>query len=182
MTTVPDNGRKNIVTSPAEQIIRLGFGFAVSQALSVVIDLKIADRIAGGEVAVCDLAHQTASNADALYRIMRLLAAEGVFCENSHRRFALTEVGFTLCSSHPRSPRDLIQMLNQESYLAFAQLSLSVRTGKPVFSDVFGKPRFDWLAEHPEQAMLFQRAMISLGQGADEAVAEAYDWTVRLAG
>jgi len=67
-------------------------------------------------------------------------------------------------------------MLNRESYLAFAMLSQSVRTGKPAFSDVFGKPRFDWLAEHPEQAAIFQRAMISLGQGANEAVAAAYEF------
>ena len=38
----------------------------------------------------------------------------------------------------------------------------------------FGQPRFDWLAEHPEQAAIVQRAMISLSQGANEAVAEAY--------
>lgn len=166
----------DIVTSPAEQIIRLGFGFAISQALHVAIDLKIADRLAGGEVGICDLARETDSDPGALYRIMRLLAAEGVFHEASPRGFVLTDVGATLCSSEPRSPRDLIRMLNQEPYLAFAQLSHSVRTGKPVFSDVFGKPRFDWLAEHPEQATIFQSAMISLSQGANEAVAEAYDF------
>jgi hypothetical protein len=164
------------VTSPAEQIIRLGFGFAVSQALHVVIDLKIADRLAGGELGICDLARQTSSDSGALYRIMRLLAAEGVFHETLPQRFVLTDVGATLCSIQPGSPSDLIRMLNQESYLAFARLSDSVRTGKPVFSDVFGRPRFDWLAEHPEQARIFQRAMISLSQGSNEAVAEAYDF------
>jgi hypothetical protein len=166
----------DVVTSPAEQIIRLGFGFAVSQALHVVIDLRIADQLVGGEVQICDLARQTDSDPGALYRIMRLLAAEGVFHEASPRGFVLTDVGATLCSGEPRSPRDLIRMLNQESYLAFARLSHSVRTGKPVFSDVFGKPRFDWLAEHPEQAAIFQNAMISLSQGANEAVAETYDF------
>jgi SAM-dependent methyltransferase len=164
------------MTSPADQIIRLGFGFAISQALHVVIDLSIADRLAGGELGIADLARQTGSEAGALYRIMRLLAAEGVFRETSAQRFVLTDVGATLCSSEPHSPSDLIRMLNQESYLAFARLSDSVRTGKPAFDDVFGQPRFDWLAEHPEQAAIFQRAMISLSQGANEAVAEAYDF------
>jgi len=164
------------MASPAEQIIRLGFGFAVSQALHVVIDLGIPDRLADGEMGIAELARQTGSDAGALYRIMRLLAAEGVFRETAARRFVLTDVGATLCSGQPHSPADLIRMLNQESYFAFARLSDSVRTGKPAFSDVFGKPRFDWLAEHPEQAAIFQRAMISLSQGANEAVAEAYDF------
>jgi SAM-dependent methyltransferase len=67
-------------------------------------------------------------------------------------------------------------MLNGQPYLAFAQLSHSVRTGLPAFDQVFGKPRFDWLADHPDEAALFQRAMIGLGQGANEAVADAYDF------
>jgi 2-polyprenyl-3-methyl-5-hydroxy-6-metoxy-1,4-benzoquinol methylase len=74
------------------------------------------------------------------------------------------------------SPRDLIRMLNQEPYLAFAQLGHSVRTGLPAFGEVFGKPRFDWLADHPDEAALFQRAMIALNQGSNEAIAEAYDF------
>ena len=126
------------MSRPAEQIIRLGFGFAVSQALRVVIDLGIADRLVGGELGICDLAVQTSSNAGALYRIMRLLAAEGVFRETSHSHFVLTDVGATLCSNRPHSPRDLIRMLNQEPYLAFSRLSHSVRSGEPAFKDVFG--------------------------------------------
>ena len=61
-------------------------------------------------------------------------------------------------------------------YLAFERLAYSVRTETPAFDNVFGKRRFDWLAEHPEQAALFQRAMVALGQGSNEAVAETFDF------
>ena len=84
------------MTSPADQIIRLGFGFAISQALHVVIDLSIADHLAGGELGIADLARQTGSEAGALYRIMRLLAAEGVFRETSAQRFVLEIVPFAV--------------------------------------------------------------------------------------
>jgi SAM-dependent methyltransferase len=67
-------------------------------------------------------------------------------------------------------------MMNREPYLAFGQLGHSVQTGLPAFDKVFGKPRFDWLADHADEAALFQQAMIALGQGANEAVAEAYDF------
>lgn len=164
------------MTNPAQHIVRLGFGFAVSQALRVVADLEIADRMAAGERSVDDLAAESGSHADALYRIMRLLAAEGVFREISARRFVLTEVGAALRSDKPGGPRDFIRMLNREPYLAFAQLGHSVRTGLPAFDKVFGKPRFEWLAEHADEAALFQRAMVALGQGSNEAVAEAYDF------
>jgi SAM-dependent methyltransferase len=168
--------RRDALVSPAQHVIRLGFGFAVSQALRVVADLEIADRLSIGERSVDDLAAESSCHADALYRVMRLLAAEGVFYETSARRFGLTEVGAALRSNGRSSPRDLIRMLNREPYLAFAQLGHSVRTGLPAFEKVFGKPRFDWLADHQDEAALFQHAMIALSQGANEAVAEAYDF------
>jgi ubiquinone/menaquinone biosynthesis C-methylase UbiE len=162
--------------SPAQRIIRLAFGFAVSQAMSVVADLKIADLLATGERRVDDLAREAGCDADALYRIMRLLAAEGVFRETVARCFELTELGAELRSDGPGGSSDFIRMLNSQPYLAFAQLGHSVRSGLPAFDRVFGKSRFDWLADHPDEAALFQRAMIGLGQGANEAVANAYDF------
>jgi len=161
--------------NPSQQIMRLGFGFAVSQALRVIIELGIPDLLAVGEQSVDELATSTQSDADALYRVMRLLAAEGVFREVLPRHFELTEVGAVLRSDRS-GPRDFVRMINSEAYLAFEQLLHSVRTGKPAFDKVFGSPRFDWLSEHPEQAALFQRAMVALSQGSNEAVAEAYDF------
>lgn len=161
--------------SPSQQIMRLGFGFAVSQALRVVIELGLPDHLAARERSVDELAAATQSDADALYRVMRLLAPEGIFREVTPRHFALTEIGAALRSDRP-GPRDFVDMINAEPYLAFEQLLYSVRTGKPAFEKVFGSSRFNWLSEHPEQAALFQRAMVALSQGSNEAVADAYDF------
>ena len=159
-----------------QQIVRLGFGFAVSQALRVIIELGIPDLLAVSEQSVDELATATQSDADALYRVMRLLAPEGIFREVLPRHFELTEVGAVLRSDRP-GPGDYVRMINSEAYLAFEQLLHSVRTGKPAFDKVFGSPRFDWLSEHPEQAALFQRAMVALSLGSNEAIADAYDFT-----
>ncbi len=163
------------MSNPSQQIMRLGFGFAVSQALRVIVELGIPDLLAVGERSVDDLAAATQSNADALYRVMQLLAPEGVFREVRPRHFELTEVGAVVRSDRP-GPRDFVRMINSEPYLAFERLMHSVRTGMPAFDEVFGSPRFDWLSKHPEQAALFQRAMVALSQGANEAVAETYDF------
>jgi SAM-dependent methyltransferase len=164
------------MSNASQQIVRLGFGFAVSQALRVIIELGIPDLLAVGERSVDELATATRSDADALYRVMRLLAPEGVFREVLPRHFELTEVGAVLRSDRP-GPGDYVRMINSEAYLAFEQLLHSVRTGKPAFDKVFGSPRFDWLSEHPEQAALFQRAMVALSLGSNEAIADAYDFT-----
>jgi SAM-dependent methyltransferase len=162
--------------NPSQQIMRLGFGFAVSQALRVIIELGIPDLLAAGKQSADELAATTQSDADALYRVMRLLAPEGLFREVIPRHFELTEAGAMLRSDRP-GPGDFVRMINSEPYLAFEQLLHSVRTGKPAFDKVFGSARFDWLSEHPEQAALFQRAMVALSQGSNEAVAEAYDFS-----
>ena len=84
--------------SSSQQLIRLGYGFMISQALNVVASLNIADRLIDGERSVTDLAAETGCHADSLYRIMRVLAAEGVFHETLDRRFSLTELGAALRS------------------------------------------------------------------------------------
>jgi O-methyltransferase domain/Dimerisation domain len=163
------------MASPSEQIMRLGFGFAVSQALRVVIELGIPDLLADGKKTADELAVQTGSHADALHRVLRLLAAEGVMREVTPRCFELTAMGAALRTDR-EGPRDFIRMINSEAYLAFEQLSHSVSTGKPAFDQVFGSSRFDWLSKNPQPAALFQDAMVALGQGSNEAVAEAYDF------
>src|SRR5277367_6472753 len=121
------------MTSAAQQIIRLGLGFIASQALRAVADLEIADRLAGGAKSVDALSVETGTHTDALYRIMRVLAAEGVFRETLPRYFELTELGGALRSDAPSSARDFVRMINREPYIAFSKLSHSVATGRPAF-------------------------------------------------
>jgi SAM-dependent methyltransferase len=161
----------------SQDLLRMGFGFAVAQALYVAAELGIADLLSEGSRSTEDLAHATHSDADALYRVLRFLASEGVFREEAPRRFAQTELSDALRADAPASPRDFIRMINEEAYTAWGHLLHSVRTGKTAFEQVFGAPRFEWLAGHPEQAALFQRAMIALSQGSNVEVAEAYDFS-----
>ena len=123
------------------------------------------------------LAAATGSNADALYRVLRFLAGEGVFEERSPGLFANTELSAALRAEAPASPRDFIRMINREPYAAWGQLLHTVRTGETAFDHVFGAPRFEWLADHPEQAALFQQAMVSLSQGGNIEAARAYDFS-----
>jgi hypothetical protein len=161
--------------TPEQQLVRLGFGFAVSQSLKVAADLEIADKLADGSRSADDLARDCGVHSGALARILRVLCAEGVFREEPSGVFSLTEVGDALRAG--RGPRDFVRMLNAEPYKAFAELAHAVRTGEPSFERVFGLPRFAWLAQHPEASRAFQAAMVAYGRGMNEAVAEAYDFS-----
>ena len=124
-----------------------------------------------------DLATAAGADAGALYRVLRFLAGEGVFREEEPGLFAQTELSEGLRSDLPEGLRDFIRMINREAYAAWGQLLHSVRTGEAAFSHVFGAPRFEWLDRHPEEAALFQRAMVSLGSGGNVEAARAYDFS-----
>ena len=163
--------------TPSQDLLRMGFGFAVAQALYVAAELGIADLLRDGSRSIEDLAQASRTDAEALYRVLRFLASEGVFSEESPRHFAQTELSDALRADSAGSPRDFIRMINSEAYAAWGHLLHSVRSGRTAFEHVFGAPRFEWLAGHPEQAALFQRAMIALSQGSNVEAAEAYDFT-----
>jgi hypothetical protein len=73
---------------PVDALLRLGIGYMPSSALNVVVSLGIAERLAAGPRTVPDLAREASANEDALYRVMRMLASEGVFEEVAPRAFA----------------------------------------------------------------------------------------------
>src|SRR3954451_14319697 len=113
------------MANPSQQLVRLGLGFTVSQALRVIIELGIPDILAGGERSVQEMAQATGSDANALHRVLKLLASEGVVSEVRPDHFALTEMGTGLRSDRP-GPREFISMINSDPYLAFEQLLHSV--------------------------------------------------------
>ena len=84
--------------SPAVQMMRLINGYQVSQALHVVATLGIADLLRDGPRSSESLAEMVGADRDALYRLLRALAAVGVFHEDTDRIFSLTDMGACLRS------------------------------------------------------------------------------------
>lgn len=78
------------MSSSSQRIMRLGLGLAVSQALRATIELGLPDLLATGERPVEDLAAATQSNADTLYRIMRLLASWPPKASSTRRKRAIS--------------------------------------------------------------------------------------------
>src|SRR5215470_9342900 len=78
---------------PDAALAQLIFGKCVAMAVSVVAKLRVADLLADGPKAAADLAAATNTHPPSLYRVMRCLAAVGVFAEQADGRFALTPMG-----------------------------------------------------------------------------------------
>jgi hypothetical protein len=147
-----------------------------SQAIYVVAHLGLADLVKDGPRSADDLASATGTHAPSLYRLLRALASEGVFVEQSDRRFALTPLAECLLSDSPMSQRSLAMMMGEEHYHTWAELLYSIRTGKTAFDRRYGKPIFDYLTTNPRAAQLFDAAMTGVHGAETAAMVAAYDF------
>ncbi len=159
----------------AQQLTQMLSGYWTTQALYVAAKLKLADRVQAQPRTAAELARETGTHPQALYRLLRALASLGCFAEDSHGRFGLTPLAECLLD-RPGSQNALAIMSGEEHYTAYARLIDSVRTGKPAFDAVFGKPVFDYLADHPESAKMFDAAMTGVHGAETQAMLDAYDF------
>jgi hypothetical protein len=164
-------------TPPDVALAQLVFGKCIAMAISVVAKLRIADLLADGPKTVADLANETQTHAPSLYRVLRCLAAAGVFAEQADGRFALTPMGEYLRTGVKGSLRGIADYCGSDwSWRAWGQLLETVRTGRTAFDSVFGEPAFDYLDKHPEESAIFNEGMTGFSSNIAPAVAEAYDF------
>ncbi|QXJ21838.1 methyltransferase [Actinomadura graeca] len=125
-------------------------GTWLSQAGYVAAELGVADHLSDEPRPIDEVAPLVGADPDALYRVMRALAAVGVFEETGPRRFALNDEGRMLRSDSPASFKHFILLNGLEHIRLFGELLDNVRTGRPASDKVYGKHLYDYLGEHPE--------------------------------
>lgn len=165
------------MTSQHAQLDRMITGYWLSQAIYAAAHFGIADLLVSGPRSVDDLAQQTSTNADALYRLLRALASAGIFVETAPRQFALTPLAEPLQANVPDSKRALALMTGDEQFQAWTEIVYSIQTGDRAFDKVFGQPIFDYLGQHHDKARIFDAAMVGIHGRESGAVASAYDFS-----
>ncbi len=165
-------------TQDAERVFQLGTGFIFTAALQPIVRLRIPDLLANGPLPVSELAAQASVNADALYRVLRLLSTVDVVQELPGRTFAPTPVSELLRSDVPGSMRDMVLWMgNPFHFKVWGELGYSVATGKPAVERVYGKPGFETIFGDPEVASDFNNGMSALSRMIAPALLEAYDFS-----
>jgi O-methyltransferase/methyltransferase family protein len=163
---------------PHAQLIQMGTGQWVSRIVYVAAQLELADHLASGPKSAADLAGATRTHARSLHRLMRTLASFGVLSEGDDSRFALTPLGEALKTGAPGSARaTILSMAGQWMWRAWEDFPYSVATGKTAMEKAWGMPIFDFMAKEPQEAALFNEAMIGIHGAEPPAVAEAYDFS-----
>jgi hypothetical protein len=149
----------------------------ISQAIYAAAKFGIADHLKDGPRTVGELAGATSTNPDALYRLLRALASVGIFAESESRHFSLTPLAEPLRSDVAGSKRALALMAGDEQFRTWAEIDYSISTGNVAFDKVFGKPVFDYLADHPDKARIFDAAMVGIHGRESDAILKAYDFS-----
>ena len=161
------------------QVLSLLSGHAIVRSVAVVAELGIPDLLADGAKSAADLARLSEAREDELFRVLRALAAVGVFAESSDPSgFGLTPLSHWLRSDVPNSLRDFARVRGGElCWQAWTELEHAVRTGECAFEEAHGAPFFAYLNAHPHQALAFNDAMKSLSSQVHSAVLRAYDFS-----
>jgi hypothetical protein len=169
---------KSQPANPADAVFQAAFGYMNSICLNAAVELGIPDLLAAGPRPVSDLAHETKTNEDALYRTLRLLVSIGIFTESAPRTFAHTPASDTLRQDAPNSTRALARFVGDPFHFrTYAEFLYSVRTGRPCVDVVVGMPIFDYFATDKRESDIFNAAMIAISAQVVPAALEAYDFT-----
>src|SRR5437016_4525332 len=96
----------------ASRLAALIGGAQVARMISVAAELRIADLLENGPRSCADLAVQTETNPEALFRLLRALASLGIFFESGDREFALTDLADPLRTNSEISLRALALLQN----------------------------------------------------------------------
>ncbi len=156
---VPIRVAKESKTSASAQLHHMATGYRDTQSLYVVAKLGIPDLLAGGPKTAEELARKVGVQPRPLFRVMRTLAARGVFTQDAHDRFGLTSLGQPLRSDHRETVRHSVIMHGELHYRAAGELLHTVRTGETAFDHLYGKGMFAYFEDHPEDSETFNRAM-----------------------
>ena len=164
-------GSPNAAADPLREMVN---GYQVSQALHVAATLGLADRLAQAPQTAAELAPRIQCHPDALYRLMRALAAKGVFLEDAEGRFSLTAVGDGLRSDHPQSIAPWARFIGRRAgWLAWSGLQYSVQTGLNAFEHEHGMDVWAFRAQNAEEEQVFIAAMNGVASRVSDAVTQS---------
>lgn len=165
---------------PGLLLYQMAIGHYVSRAMFIAAKLGLADLLKNGPRDVGELAADSKTHSPSLKRLMRFLASVGLFEEVEGSKFSLTPLGELLRSDIPGSMHAMVLLFAgvgiQDSW---KELEYCVRTGEPAFrrNSADADP-FVLMAQDPEAAAIFDKAMATFAPQTSAAVAAAYDFSV----
>jgi C-methyltransferase len=165
-----------IETQPVDAVWNLTTRAVAARSLQVVAELGLADRVEEEPVSCATLAWSCGVDVDALDRVLRLLAAHGIFTHGAGG-YRHTDASRLLRGDHPMSMRAFCRLFGLPLVTSSLEhLDHSVRSGQPAVEVVEPNGFWAYLQAHPDEAAVFDQAMTAKAGADIAAVLGAYDF------
>ena len=163
---------------PQAAMMDLITGAWTAQAITAAADLGVADALAKAPLSADELAAAVNADPDALSRLLRALISRGIFRQHRDGRYELTPLADTPRSNADVSIAGFARWLGSPEHREhWSHVADAVRTGRAVIPELRGKPAFEYLADEPQLAEIFNRAMTSVSELSIAPVIGAYDFS-----
>lgn len=159
------------------EMMQMTSGYWISKSLYCAAKANVADNLSNGPQPLSVLAEKSNTEPDRLFRILRALAAVGIFKEIESQVFELTPKAEYLKSDHPESLKNTVLMLNDDLFEAWCDLDHAVSTRESAVDKRFGSDFFVNLMQNQQKAIVFDKAMQEIHLGEAQILTKLYDFS-----
>jgi hypothetical protein len=153
-------------------------GMWLSYAVQAAAYYNLATLVGDGSKTTKELAQQTGTHDGWIYRLLRYLAANGVFAETEPRTFVNTDLSSSLRSDRDGSMYAMARMMGSDRLRrTWGLLESSIKTGVPAVEQLFGMKLYEYFQGHAEEEAIFDGAMKSFSTVVNRAIAMSYDFS-----
>jgi hypothetical protein len=165
------------MNNPADAVLRISMSHGLPRCLHAVAELGVADALGDSPRTAEELARDTGTHAGALARTLRVLASEGIF-EARDGAWGHSPASRLLRSDHPQSMRSFVRMIGFPVYWrGFEYFADALRTGESIQEKVVAGGFWKYLVDNPEEARLFDEAMMGKAAGQIAGILKSYDFS-----
>jgi precorrin-6B methylase 2 len=133
--------------------------FWVAKGVVTAVKLNIAEHIASGRNTLDQLAEVSQTNPDALYRLLRMLCAQGIFRLSKNGIYSLTPYSKVLIEGEGSIKYMLQSHLGKVHFDIFSEIDYTVKTGISASRKLFKKDIFSHVQDSPAQHDVFVKGM-----------------------
>ncbi len=151
--------------------------FWLLPSIYVAAKLDIATLLKDKPLTSNEIAEQLNVDPTNISRIMRALASQGIFKQTREGRFALNRLANGLLEESGSLRYMILHHLGPVNWNLMSNLEYAVRSGNDAFTDMYGKPTYEYLKDHPKEYALFDKSMSNLSDLSMAPILNAYDFS-----
>ncbi|PND38528.1 methyltransferase [Paucibacter aquatile] len=160
------------------RLVQIGSAYWQSRALGLAAELDVAEQLGEATLPIEALAARCQAAPELLQRLLRVLAALGVFEEPRPGQWRNNKGSAPLRAGRPDSVRELVLLHQRPEMRAawFDSLGPALRQGRCAYALSHGRPLFEHMERQPALEHAFARAMAQVEGLTGAPWVQALDW------